>query len=571
MLAIACTPNSPYTPDPPHKSEQTNQTPTQSVVIPTSTPPSSRTSSKHGGVLTLANRGDPPSGFDSLRTSSIALHHVSGTLFGPGNLVMRCRENMYMICPYLAKSWTVNQAFTEWIFTIRDDVIWHDGLVFSATDAKFWLDLAYFGATNSQQVRAPAYFKGDLGDINETTVLTHNRLKVSLNSRNPHFLSVLANPRFKLSHPEHIVGPRIQDDPSISPADIGLIGLGPFRVSKYEPGVKIEVRRFEQYWERDENVNLPYLDGIDYVIIPNPFTMDVALRTGRLDGGARGQQHYLSSERKLSYVRDLGDKVWFAEMDGGNFRLAFNVLKPGPWQNPDVRRAIALWIDKRSSIDYALGGFGWTSPDLGHPNIVMPIGRAKFINWPKFDIEPIDEKRQKAITMMKQAGHPDGFRMGHLCRGINLSPCEYLRSQLSGLGIELQIHVVDEGEWNRARSSLDYDSQQGRLSPSPIPEGTESVYGRYEDNPDAYSKHDDYKVDRLYANLRNAITPDSRVELWRAIERYMFVDRTYIVPIAESVNVLPYRSYVRGVVVPMEDGHTHTDFATVWLDRNRDQ
>ena len=51
----------------------------------------------------------------------------------------------------------------------------------------------------------------------------------------------------------------------------------------------------------------------------------------------------------------------------------------------------------------------------------------------------------------------------------------------------------------------------------------------------------------------------------------MFVDRTYIVPIAESVNVLPYRSYVRGVVVPMEDAHTHTDFTTVWLDRNRDQ
>ena len=38
---------------------------------------------KYGGVMTLANRGNPPAGFDTLRTSSIALHHVAGAIFGP--------------------------------------------------------------------------------------------------------------------------------------------------------------------------------------------------------------------------------------------------------------------------------------------------------------------------------------------------------------------------------------------------------------------------------------------------------------------------------------------------------
>ncbi|MEE8442533.1 MAG: hypothetical protein V3S37_02180, partial [Dehalococcoidia bacterium] len=56
-----------------------------------------------------------------------------------------------------------------------------------------------------------------------------------------------------------------------------------------------------------------------------------------------------------------------------------------------------------------------------------------------------------------------------------------------------------------------------------------------------------------------------RVERWRKIERYLFVEQTYIIPIAESINVVPYRSYVKGLIIPMEDGHTHTDFATVWL------
>ncbi|MBI4199211.1 MAG: hypothetical protein HY535_01885 [Chloroflexi bacterium] len=34
-----------------------------------------------------------------------------------------------------------------------------------------------------------------------------------------------------------------------------------------------------------------------------------------------------------------------------------------------------------------------------------------------------------------------------------------------------------------------------------------------------------------------------------------------------TIQVVPYRTYVKGLVIPPEDGHTHTDFATVWLDK----
>ena len=326
------------------------------------------------------------------------------------------------------------------------------------------------------------------------------------------------------------------------------------------------MRRFSNYWEKArEGEKLPYLDGIDYVIMPDPFAMDVAFRSGRLDGGARGQGHYVTDERQQGYVRDLDESVFFAEMEGGNFRLAFNLLKEGAWQDSRVRRAMALWIDKRAAIPSALGGFGYTSPDVVPPNIPIPEIRTSFVNWPRFDPGPLEEKRAEARGLMAEAGYPDGFTMGHLCRGLNAGPCEFLKDQLAGLGIDFQLQIVDEGEWNRARLSLDYDSQQGRLTPSPIPEGTESVFGRYGKNPDAYAKHEDAKVDELYRQLRDALTFDRRVELWREIEKYLFVEQTYIIPIAESINVVPYRTYVNGLVIPTEDGHTHTDFATVWL------
>ena len=520
----------------------------------------------YGGRLVLANRGDPPAGFDPLRTSSIALHHVAGALFGPGNLVMRCRENMYFVCPYLAESWTSDPAFKEWVFTIRKDVFWHDGTPFTAEDVKFWFDLVFVGLNNGGRTRAPAYFQGELGDFESVEVLPYNQVKITFQHRNPHFLEILANPRFKIAHPRHLMQPFIdRGEVSVSPLEVGCVGLGPFQLNRYERGSVIRLDRFDKYWEEDGMSNrLPYLDGIDYVIMPDPFAMDVAFRTGRLDGGARGQGHYLTVERREGYLRSLGADVFFARMEGGNFRLAFNVLREGPWQDPRVRRAIALWIDKPAAIPTALGGYGWTSPELGPPDIPVP---RHFTNWPKFDIGSLAEKRVEAKRLLAEAGYPDGFTMDHLSRGLNTAPAELLKAQLAELNIDLKLRIVDEGEWNRARVSLDYDSQQGRLTPSPIPEGTESVYGRYSANPDAYAKHEDPQLDGLYRRLREALTLNQRVQIWREVERYLFVEQTYIVPIAESINVVPYRSYVKGLVIPTEDAHTHTDFATVWLDK----
>ena len=49
---------------------------------------------------------------------------------------------------------------------------------------------------------------------------------------------------------------------------------------------------------------------------------------------------------------------------GGMFRLGFNVLKDGPWQDAHVRQAISLWIDREAAIPTVLGGFGYISPHV---------------------------------------------------------------------------------------------------------------------------------------------------------------------------------------------------------------
>ena len=520
-----------------------------------------------GGVLRLGNRGEPPAGWDPMRTSSIALHHVAGSVFGPGNLVKRCRANMYMVCPYLATSWTSNQDFTEWTFNIRQGVSWHDGEPLRAEDITFWFELAYFGVTSGGRTRAPAYFRGNLGRIEQVEALP-GRVRVTLAEPTVRFPEMLLDPRMKVAHPEHLMRPLIEaGQVSVSPLDIGLVGLGPFHVTHHEPNSHVQLRRFDGYWERDARGDrLPYLDGIDYIVTPDPVAMDLAMRTGRLHGGARGEGHYLSAERQEVYERAMGESVTLARIGGGTFRLAFNVLLEGPWQDERVRRAIALWIDGDAAVMTALGGQGYLSVEdwPGRRFDANP-----FMLWPHSEPQRLERDRLEARRLLADAGHQEGFAMGHLCRGVHLIRCEFLQEQLRGLGIELVLRVVDEGEWNRARLSADHDTQPGANFSGTVPEATEAVYGRYARQPDAYAKHDDERVDELYRRLRAELNLPQRVSLWRDLEHLLVHEEAYLVPIAMTVQVVPYSSSVRGLVIPPEDGHTHTDFATVWLTERR--
>jgi peptide/nickel transport system substrate-binding protein len=520
---------------------------------------------RHGGILRLGNRGEPPAGWDPMRTSSIALHHVAGSLFGPGNLVMRCREHMYMACPYLATSWSANGDHTQWTFTIRQGVVWHDGTPFSADDAAFWLELALFGADVGDARRAPAYFRGNLGPVVRVETL-RDQVRVTLSEPTLRFPEMLLDPRMKIAHPAHLMRPRIEaGDVHVTPLDVGLVGLGPFRLERLEPGVRVQVRRFEAYFERDgRGGRLPYLDGIDFFVAPDPVAMDLAIRTGRLDGGARGEGHYLSAERQEVVERVMGDRVQVAAIGGGTYRLAFNVLREGPWQDVRVRRAVALWIDHDAAVVGALAGQGYVRPAEFPGRRFDPN---PFMLWPRADVAPLEERRVEALALLADAGYADGFAMGHLCRAQHLLRCEFLQEHLRGLGVRLELQVVDEATWNRARLSLDYDSAPGAGFSGTVAEATEAVYGRYASNPDAYAKHDDPAVDALYRRLRGANEQAQRIALWRELERYLVDEQVYLVPIAMTLQLVAYRSEVRGLVIPPEDGHTHTDFATVWLDR----
>src|SRR5262249_8318008 len=118
------------------------------------------------------------------------------------------------------------------------------------------------------------------------------------------------------------------------------IGTGPFEFAEWSPATWIVLKRFDKYWSK----GLPYLDRLQYRIVPDAFVRLNMLKTGELDmfGNPDFKDHKGVRDDPRFVVDSLPGQNW-------DF-LAFN-LKRKPFDNKKVRQAIAWAIDRKEIVD----------------------------------------------------------------------------------------------------------------------------------------------------------------------------------------------------------------------------
>ena len=531
---------------------------------------------KSGGIGTFGVRRDPPAGFDMMMTTIwYDLHQIGSPIWGSGSLVRPCLNDVYAVCAGVATEWESNDDFTQWTFTMREGVTWHDGTPVTAEGMKFWLDLVFTGAKSGDKVRRPAWYATTMGKFDSVEVLDGNKVRINLLEPNSHFLEVLFTPYFTVAHPQHIMQPKIDSGVvDSSPLELGMPGFGPFMYDGYEKGSIARVRKYDGYWEKDgDGTALPYMDGMDFAIMQSPQAMDAAIRVGRLDGGSPGFGYILTGERYKAYKNDLGDKFWAAQVPSGfstgsGSGLAFNLLKEGPWQDVRVRKAMALWIDKQQAVEAVTGGFGIIG---GLFNPSNPFTSPDVLTWPGWNADTKEQDRARAKELMAEAGYADGgFTMSYNCltTGAWRDRCEFLNAQLAGLGIDLKLDLMDAPAWKAAGTSLKYGAVQsaGGIT-SRIPEANEPGFTLHSISPTAFVKHEDPKIPEFFQRMRASSSLDERIKVWRELERYWLLDEVYGVPLVGNLATIPYRSWVKGRLLGPEQIMAYMDFTTVWLDK----
>src|SRR5258708_17763823 len=138
------------------------------------------------------------------------------------------------------------------------------------------------------------------------------------------------------------------------------IGTGQFKFVEYKPNESIKLARNPDYWKPGR----PYLDGIDYTIIANAATRNLAFLAGKLD------LVWVTMPLLKDIRGQAPQAICDVVMDNNSRDLLIN-RAVAPFDTADLRRAMALSLDRQAFIDIltegqgAVGGSTLPPPDRG--------------------------------------------------------------------------------------------------------------------------------------------------------------------------------------------------------------
>jgi peptide/nickel transport system substrate-binding protein len=299
-------------------------------------------------------------------------------------------EDASGLAPQLATEWSSNDDFTQWTFTLRDDVTWHDGEPFTAHDVKFTWEWAYAPGTTASPSIPPAellgqaaYTAGTADAIAGIEVIDDHTVRFTTAAPAPRFPNTLIM--------GYILPAHALDD--VVAADMRTtdwwfhrgIGTGPFMNDEYVADEFWALRANPDYWR-----GAPRLDRLI-----NRYFADETAAILALEGGAI-QFTYVSGDVAVGLAENPAFDLFEGPSGVTNY-LMFNFREPA-LQDARVRQAFLHAIDRETIAEVVLNGTAQVVP------CITPFEAF----WPdQYDHYPYDPER--ARELLAEAGW-DGTR-----------------------------------------------------------------------------------------------------------------------------------------------------------------
>ena len=211
---------------------------------------------KSGGILKIQHWDSPASMSIHEEATYSTVLPIMGDM---NNLVLYKQDvpqnSLQTVVPDLAESWSWSEDGTELTFKLRSGVKWHDGKPFTAKDVQCTWDLLL--GKSEQKLRGNPR-KSWYRNLDHVTANGDNEATFHLKRPQPAFVALLAS-GYSPVYPCHVTPAQMRQHP---------IGTGPFKFVEFKPNEHIKVARNPDYWKPGR----PYLDGIEYTIVPNRST-----------------------------------------------------------------------------------------------------------------------------------------------------------------------------------------------------------------------------------------------------------------------------------------------------------
>jgi peptide/nickel transport system substrate-binding protein len=319
-------------------------------------------------------------------------------------------DNSGQFHPVLATSWTVAADGKSITLALRKGVKFHDGTDFNAAAAKWNMD---------------RYMKVNPGNVPlwaGVDVVDDYTIKLNLKSFQNTILNALeATAGF-------MVSPTAAQKNGEDWMKTNEAGTGPFMLKSFSRDVSVEYVRNPNYWGAKS-----YLDGVKFVIIPDPNTARMAFEGGQAD---------VFNSNTDSITADLLKKGYILENRPGPLMALAPDSKhdTSPFAKLAVRQAIAYAIDREGMAKTL--GFGFWEV-VTQPNAAYQFGHIDNSQVPyKFD-------PAKAKQLLATAGYPTGFSTTLIAATTwGKEPLVAMQSNLADIGITAKVDMVEFAAWN---------------------------------------------------------------------------------------------------------------------------
>ena len=505
---------------------------------------------KPGGILKMYTLDSP---------ASMSIHEegtvsVAGPMMAVfNNLVIfdqQIKQNsLQSIVPDLATGWSWSEDATALTFALRKDVKWHDGRPFTAEDVKCTWDLLLEKGTDKLRVNPRKSFYRNLDRVDATG---DYEVTFHLKRPQPAFLMILATGSQAI-YPCHVPARDMRAHP---------VGTGPFKFVEYKQNESIRLTRNPDYWKPGR----PYLDGIEYTVIRNVSTAVLAFVSGKFDMTFP----YTVTVPLLKDVQSQRpDAICELAPDGGlNRNLLVNRDVP-PFNSPELRRAMALSLDRKAFIDILGEGKG----DIG--GVLQPVPAGVWgmppdllRELPGYDPD-VQKNRIQARQIMEKLGYGPGKRLKIKVSTRDLSvfrdPAVILIDQLKEVYFDGELETIDTTNWfpriRRKDFTVGLNLQGSGPDPDPI---LDTFYGCASSmNWDGYCNPD---VESLIERQSIEGGEGRRKQVLWAIERKLAEDGVRPI-IFYSRGGTCWQPYVKGLTIMVNSVFNGNRREDIWLDK----
>ena len=434
-----------------------------------------------------------PSSLDPHRQWNPDSYYVYRNIFD--NLLTRANDGE--IVPQIATTWEY-ESDTEILFTIRDDVTFHNGAPLTAEDVVY----------SVERITDPEFASPQLSQfetIADAEVVDDTTVRLTTAAPYPALMAQLV----KLS----IVPEAVVEEMGGEAFNQAPVGSGPYEFVEWERGVQVTLDRNEDYWG-----DVGTFEQAVFRAVPDAATRIANLRTGAAD-------LVVTLDPDLAMQLDGVDGV--APRSVLTERVGYMRLNPQKTGLDDVRlrRAVAHAIDRDIIVEGLLGGFDEPVPIMLSP---AHFGWIDGFEGTQYDPEA-------ARALIQEVGAPADREFSFATAPVfDQRIVQALQQMLTDVGLDVEIGMTDMSTYLgkvRAEPTEGPDFAFGRWSCAC--QDADGVLHPLMHSTSAWSAVRNDEIDAALNAARRTLDDQERLDNYRIVHEFT-VDQVPLVPLYQA-------------------------------------